>query len=149
MTAERVGLIACTRRKLEGAHPARELYGASPLFRAARDYADRHYQRWYVLSAAYGVVSPDTPLPAYEATLARMSPADRRGWALGVLHALLTLEGLEPIYCFHAGRLYREPLATLLRRNGARVEAPLEGLQIGQQLAWYAGRRSGASEGVR
>jgi hypothetical protein len=136
----RIGLVACSKTKRPGIHPARELY-SSPLFRSAAEYAQRHYQRWYVLSAAYGLVFPDTPIPTYDVTLSRLSARERRQWARGVHDQLLIAEGTDRTYCFHAGRLYRETLADLLRQSGATIEEPLRGLQIGEQLAWYARRR--------
>jgi hypothetical protein len=56
-----VGLVACSRTKLSRAAPARELY-CSPLFRAARAYAERRYGRgrWLIVSARYGLVDPGT-----------------------------------------------------------------------------------------
>jgi len=44
MTARQfhIGLVACSRTKADHDVPARELY-VSPLFRAARQYAENHY----------------------------------------------------------------------------------------------------------
>jgi hypothetical protein len=58
-----VGLVACSRLKADRPAPARELY-VSPLFRAARAYAERRHGpgRWFILSAHHGLVDPDTVL---------------------------------------------------------------------------------------
>ena len=76
-----VGLLACGRLKADRPLPARELY-VSPLFRAARAYAERRYgpDRWLILSARHGLVDPETVLAPYDLSLHQLSAAERQAW---------------------------------------------------------------------
>jgi len=42
---------------------------------------------------------------------------------------------------FLAGERYRELLVPLLREAGLEIHIPMEGLRIGEQLAWLSGHR--------
>src|SRR5437870_1912296 len=79
-TRLRVGLVACSKTKADRPTTACELY-RSPLFRAARAYAERSYHTWLILSARHGAVRPTSVLEPYDATLARMPSAKRQAWA--------------------------------------------------------------------
>jgi hypothetical protein len=74
-----IGLVACSRLKADRPLPARELY-VSPLFRAARAYAERRYgsECWLILSAKHGLVDPETVLAPYDVTLRQLSAANAR-----------------------------------------------------------------------
>lgn len=131
-----IGLVACSKTKLDRPAPARELY-TSPLFRAASAYAERTYDRWLILSALHGLVEPDQEIEPYDVTLTRMTVKERRAWCALVTNQPLAgeLSGFVRaggrIY-LHAGQLYRAPF----RPTG--IVVPLEGLGIGRQLQWYA-----------
>jgi hypothetical protein len=136
---EAVGLVGCAARKAPGRRRARDLY-VSDLFRKASAYADRAYDRWFILSAKHGLVDPDVELEPYDVTLSRMGAPARRAWAGRVLEQIGALglpDGTR--FFLHAGARYREHLAPALR-----AETPLRGLGIGQQLRWYAERRPAA-----
>lgn len=47
---------------------ARELY-CSPLIRMERVYAERHRDRWFILSAKCGLVAPERVIEPYDETL--------------------------------------------------------------------------------
>ena len=135
----RIGLVACSKTKLDRPAPARELY-TSPLFRAASGYCERVYDRWYVLSALHGLVHPDQVIEPYDVTLATMTAEQRRGWRYRVRAQWGSrAPDLSPGLIFlQGGILYRKAFHPATR-------APLAGLGIGQQLAWYAHR---AADGV-
>jgi hypothetical protein len=128
-----VGLVACSRAKAEQRAPARELY-LSPLFRAARAYAERRYAQWFVLSARHGLVDPDTVLEPYDLSLRQLSARDREQWGNRVAVELTDRFSAGTVLWFHAGALYRDSIAPAVSH---RVRFPLAGLGIGQQLAWY------------
>jgi hypothetical protein len=127
--AMNIGLIGCTKRKLDYPCPTRELYSASALFRKARAYCEHHYDGWYVLSAKYGLVHPEAVIAPYDVTLKRMNSQGRRAWGLAVSQQLREL-GQYTFYA-HAGREYLEHLA------GVRIVAVLQGLRYGERLHWY------------
>src|SRR3990172_9853687 len=73
ITVMRVGLVGCTKSKQTHAAPARDLYTPSALFRGRRDYVERSCGRWFVLSAKYGLVDPDSIIEPYDQTLTKAS----------------------------------------------------------------------------
>ena len=137
---DRIGLVGCVKRKLGHAAPAADLY-MSPLFVGRRAYVECSCERWLILSALHGVVSPAAILEPYDVTLNDASRTERRIWAEMVLGQLEReigdLGGL--IFEIHAGANYADfGLLDGLRARGAKVERPTAGLSLGQQLAFYA-----------
>ena len=130
-----IGLVACSCGKAHQAAPARELY-VSPLFRAARAYAERQYGpgRWLILSALHGLVDPDTVLDPYDLGLRQLSAREREAWGNRVAVELTDGFPAGTVLWFHAGALYRDAIAPVVAH---RVRYPLAGLGIGEQLAWY------------
>jgi hypothetical protein len=100
-----VGLVACSRRKAERPLPARELY-VSPLFRAARAYAERRYgpERWYILSARHDLVHPDQVLAPYDLSLRQLTAAEREAWGYRVAVDLTHRFPAGTVLWFHACR---------------------------------------------
>jgi uncharacterized HhH-GPD family protein len=136
---QRIGLVGCVKSKLTRASRARDLY-TSPLFRGRRRYVEKTCDEWYVLSAAHGVVEPNTILEPYDVSLADASTGQRREWAQSSLEDLEArlgdLRGVE--FEIHAGAPYRDfGLVEGLRGRGATVIIPAAGLNQGQQLAFY------------
>jgi hypothetical protein len=132
----RIAFVSCTKAKAPTAAAARDLY-VSPLFRALRSYAERHSDRWYVLSALHGIIEPNTIIEPYDVTLNRMSRADRMAWwklVRSQLPAVIT----EPAeVTLLAGMRYREMLEPHLKREmHCEVNVPLHGRRLGEQLAW-------------
>ena len=120
--------------------PARELY-LSPWFMGVRELVERSESPWFILSAKYGLVSPDEFLAPYNQTLNSMGKDERRAWASWVKAQMEQRLPVTKRIVIFAGQRYREYLMDYLRGRGARVEIPLEGLRIGEQLAWLAKHR--------
>ncbi|MET3762133.1 DUF6884 domain-containing protein [Sphingomonas sp. UYEF23] len=135
-SAPPICLIACVSKKLDWRAPAADLY-RSDWFRKARTYVEETGARWYVRSAAHGLVEPTKRLAPYDATLCDLTAAERRLWGEKTVCQLRRAIG--PRYAgpivFLAGRLYREPL---LAFAGERAVVPMLGMGIGQQKAWLA-----------
>jgi len=126
-------LVACVAQKGPRRSPAKDLY-RSDWFKKARAYVEAQGGPWMILSAKYGLVSPDQPISPYEQTLNTMTAKQRRAWARPVLQRLLNINPKRVVIL--AGRKYRDDLVTPLRGQGIRVVVPMEGLGIGQQLGW-------------
>lgn len=124
---ETVGLVACAAGKAGDASPAQDLYD-SDLFRKSRAWCERNCDRWYILSARYGLVEPEQILAPYNETLNDKTAADRRFWGEKVVSQLGSLRRKK--FILLAGEHYAAPLALL------NADRPLRGLGIGQQLAW-------------
>ena len=131
-------LVACVKQKQPAAAPAKDLY-ISPLFRKERAYAESLGKPWFILSAEYGVVSPEAVIAPYECYLPHTSRAYRATWGKRVVEQLSDTAGslngrrIE----IHAGSAYIAPLRPLLEAEGAIVIDRLQGLSLGQRLGWY------------
>jgi hypothetical protein len=148
MSAGRIGLVGCVKRKLAHGARAKDLY-TSALFRGRRAWVERTCDRWFILSAQHGVVAPDTWLAPYDRTLMQVRQAERRAWSGRILDALMRELGRLGGKTFevHAGTAYRTfGLAEGLERAGATVVVPAAGLLLGQQLRLY---REAAQETVQ
>jgi len=154
----RLMLIGCTKNKHDvGYNPTtggrvvpEQLY-KSPLFSKRLDYAEERGLRWAVLSAKYGVWFPNIALKPYDKTFAEMHAAEIAAWHVGVAMRLIeelwepfnlkesndSLKPCELTIEIHAGSDYCHPLTEILTAIGIKVELPLKGLGIGEQLAWY------------
>lgn len=139
MTVMRVGLVGCASTKLTRPAPARDLY-TSQLFRKASAYAEGTCDQWFILSAKHGLVQPDTVLEPYDMKLGRSTryaatnAPPFHDWAARVrddLTARLTGE-VDVTLVVLAGALYEAITYGLPWPH----EAPLNGLGIGQRLAW-------------
>nr|WP_235955196.1 DUF6884 domain-containing protein [Sphingobium psychrophilum] len=129
-----VYLVACVAAKLDHAAEARELY-ISPWFRKARAYAEHTGSPWLILSAKHGLIDPGTVIEPYDATLGAMDAPARCLWGARVLDELARVVDVVAPLIVLAGRSYRDPLWPSI---AARATAPMEGLGIGQQLAWLS-----------
>ena len=108
----------------------------SALFTKSRAYVEKLGHPWFILSAQYGLVHPETVVAPYERTLNTMNVRERRVWARRVLDQLEPhLDGVRSV-TFLAGQRYRQDLEPGLRERGIDVTVPMEGLRIGEQLNW-------------
>ena len=128
-------LVSCVSEKLRCAAPAKELYTSS-WFRKVRSCVEAQGWPWLILSAKYGLVSPEEVIAPYEKTLNNMLKPDRREWAEHCMRALGPhLVGVRSVV-FFAGKKYREFLAPELSSRGIQVCVPMAAMRIGEQLAW-------------
>lgn len=129
---------SCVGRKLEHPAAAQDLY-QSAWFKKARAYAEYYGERWYILSAKYGLVAPSAVIEPYDLTLNAMRKSARADWAEMIMAHISDLADGIPARAHVqvlAGWRYREHLVPLLEQAGYAVEVPMAGLGIGQQLAW-------------
>jgi hypothetical protein len=131
----KIALVACVKEKSHMPMPARDLF-ISNWFRRASAYAMRVADEWYILSAKYGLVAPDTVIEPYDEPLNRMPVAARRAWAKCVLEDLDRVLQPGDQVMILAGKKYRENLVNPIQQMGCSVEIPMEGLRIGEQLRW-------------
>jgi hypothetical protein len=140
---ERVILLGCVKLKVGHRAPAKDLY-RSPLWRGRRAYAEASGRPWLILSAEHGLVDPDLPLDPYDLALSELSASERRAWGERVVDGLERQFGCLAgmIFEIHAGALYRHAIGPGLAQRGASLQAPLGGLALGSQLAWYREHRA-------
>lgn len=84
-----VGIISCTDKKLPGWHKARELY-TSNYFVICRNWAERNFSNWYVLSAKYGIVHSRTRISGdnYDIKLSDLTGKALEDWLTLVKYQL-------------------------------------------------------------
>lgn len=130
-----VCLVACTSRKGDQPATAEFIY-RSPLFSAARSYAERRADQWFILSAKHGLLSPKDVIAPYDESLLNQSEAQRRTWAAGVHRAFVARVPAGSRVIFLAGSAYRSYLAPAFESEGRETAAPMSALGIGSQVAW-------------
>lgn len=120
-------LISCSSTKLDHAAPAKDLY-TSPLFRKARELAERSGRPWMILSAKHGLLDPEQIVEPYDLALSDLRAEQRHQWA-GMVRRQLSArwEGLAT-FEIYAGKLY------LAAVEGLEYTEPLAGLQVGERL---------------
>jgi len=136
----RVGLVSCSKSKIDHRAPASELYSRSALFRGASSCVKRSCDRWYILSAKHHLVSPEEELDPYNQTLIDASITERRRWSQQVLSELEEklgdLRGIT--FEVHAGASYLGfGLVDGLIAGGARVGSPVERMPQSKRLQFY------------
>jgi hypothetical protein len=137
-------LVSCVSQKRSRPSKARDLY-QSEWFQRARRFVESTGSRWFILSAEHGMIDPDRVIEPYERTLNNMRVGERREWAQRVRKQMdRDLPDAERIVVL-AGQRYREFLMDYLRTRATRVDVPLEGLRIGEQLSWLGKAEGHAS----
>jgi hypothetical protein len=140
-----IGLVACSKSKLDRAAPARELY-TSPLFKMSLSYLQARCGFVYVLSAHHGLVELEQPIKPYDSVLTSRSKAERTAWARRIVGTLVDRHGRGFMATAMAGDVYTAPLRTAIvsydpMRRGAwqpvgKLVEPLHAMQVGQRLSF-------------
>ncbi|MDP8969623.1 MAG: hypothetical protein M3N52_03825 [Actinomycetota bacterium] len=116
-----------------GERPAADLY-RSQLFSRRRVYAESRGRPWLILSAAHGLVDPDTVVgPSPQAAV------DWDAWGRGVVEALAARSGplQGAVFEVHADPELIIPIVDRLRAAGAALRLPLEAHTPEEQVQWY------------
>lgn len=123
-------VIPCGKDKQAVPAPARNLYVGSS-FRLARAAAMSTGLPWFILSAKYGLLHPDTVIAPYEVTYGRGSgcPASTVRDQARDLIPTGTVVSLCPL-------AYTDVLRAAIGRD--RVAAPLTGMRTGYQRQAFA-----------
>lgn len=130
-----VCLVACTSKKGDQPAAAEFIY-RSPLFSAARSYAEKRADQWFILSAKHGLLSPEDVIDPYNESLLGQSETQRQEWAERVHKAFGMRVPAGGRVIFLAGSAYRSHLAPKFESEGRETAAPMSALGIGSQVAW-------------
>jgi hypothetical protein len=134
-SGKRIVLVSCVKSKSTISMPAKDLY-ISDLFKKSSAYAKLIGDSWYILSAKYGLLSPDQVIEPYEKTLNKMGVEERKSWAKNVMSDLAKIVTPGDEVVFLAGVKYRKNLIQPLKKMGSKISVPMEGLSFGNQLKW-------------
>lgn len=132
----KIGMVSCSKLKRNEACKASQMYDRSHLFRFASEYCRSHYDQWYILSAKYGLLSPNEIIQPYDKCLYSMSVEDQERWGRMVADQIRQEVMPEDELYFHTGSLYSARIAKFLK-NEYHLYEPMQGLPIGKQMHWY------------
>jgi len=135
-TGKLIGLISCVSKKKPYPAKAKELYD-SPLFIKAKEFAEKRLDKYYILSAKHGLLDPDQVIDPYDESLDKKDVNTRKIWAKEVFEKLVPLLGDNDKIVLLAGKLYRQFLEELIKKNNIPYKVPLCKYRIGEQLKWY------------
>lgn len=126
-------LISCVSKKLNIKSTVESIYTSS-LFKKNLTYAKSlEPHEIFILSAKYGLLKLTDEIEPYDKTLNKMRSKEIEEWAKEVINQLKSVADLKnDKFTFLAGDKYRKHLLTVLNR----VEIPMKGLKIGEQLQW-------------
>jgi hypothetical protein len=142
-------LVGCSGKKQKiapGAMVRADSLYQSELFLKRMRFAQVRNARWFILSAKSLLLKPESYSRFYEKQLKDFSRIEFAEWHAQCASEIVSAvaEEFPGLKTFnevgieiHAGRLYREPLASILMELGAEVSIPVAGLPIGKQLQWY------------
>jgi hypothetical protein len=136
-----IGLVAASKRRRGGIARAHEQFDPSPVFRRARDFCDRSYSEWYVLSTVYLLAPPQQVIGDDEPALYLLSASERVAWAEAVIGQLRARVGwsAEPLtFVIYASQLYSELIVRVA--PDLVFEMPLTGMSFVERLHWYDDR---------
>lgn len=133
-----IALISCGKNKLSNKAAAKDLY-IGDLFKKARKYSEKHHDQYYILSALHELLDPETSIDPYNYTLNDLSKEQIISWSKNVYKQIIDNigESSEVEISIYAGDKYRKYLVPLLEQYGIKVNIPLKGFGIGQQLSWF------------
>lgn len=129
-----VVLVGCGASKADTEMPAKYLYTGS-LFRSAYAAAERAADDIMIISAAHELLSPDEVIGPYERDLSKERLREREAWGWRVGAAIVKRYlGFKVRLIALAGSTYTDVLRFPLSLSGIRLEAPLDGLGLGERL---------------
>jgi hypothetical protein len=62
----RIAIVNCSAMKMDYECEAQELYSKSYVFRAQKNFVEKNYDKWYIISAKYGIITPTTIIKPYD-----------------------------------------------------------------------------------
>jgi len=128
-----IGLVQCGAQKKATAAPAKDLY-ISSLFKKSKSFVESKCDKWFILSAKYGLLLPEQVVEPYNETLKSYSVKERAIWAESIFEDISKHINSGDKIIFLAGNYYRQFLIPKLQAMGIQIEVPMKGLRIGEQL---------------
>ena len=131
MTDNFVIIVGCSKRKKSYTCPAEEMYSESQLFSKTIKYIKNNYNCSYkILSAKYGIISPDTIIEPYDVTI--NSPL-----SIDMLYKIRSsLDSYDKVIALCGSgyvKIIRGVLPTMC------IVEPMKGLGIGKRLQYLNG----------
>lgn len=131
-----IGIVACSKTKLDRAAPVLSLY-TSQLFKLSARYAIEHCDEVYVASALHGLVDLEVTLAPYNFSVHEMSRVTRDAWGKLIAKQILERHPDDPHVVILAGAVYVEPIRKHLDERYVLLDV-LAGKQIGERLSFLS-----------
>ena len=132
-------LISCVGKKKAVKCKAKDLYDSTWFHYGWRYVQSLNPDKIFILSAKHGLVNPNTLIGPYQETLNTKGDKEIQRWAAVVLKALNHKTHLKnDKFVILAGEQYRRHLVSSI----SHYKIPMDGLRIGEQLAWLKQRCS-------
>lgn len=132
----RICFVADSKSQLAIPALAENLY-TSGLFKRAKQYAIVNAQRWFILSARHGLLTPDTLIAPYSETIDTLSDNERFHIVQQIMTAFTRYRmSKHDQLTILAKATYRELLHPVLKGRGIQASFPLEGKGVVQQMRW-------------
>lgn len=136
----KIAFVGCSKNKRNEPCMASEMYDKSALFVLCKQYIIQNkYDMWFILSAKYGLLNPETIIEPYDKSLYEMSRLELKKWENNVIeqvrNIIITVDD-NIVVDFYCGIIYRKELVKYLHQFGVVVNEPLKGKGIGQQLKY-------------
>jgi cytoplasmic iron level regulating protein YaaA (DUF328/UPF0246 family) len=129
-----IALVSCVSKKTHERNKASDLY-ISTWFKKCKNFVDKEYDNWYILSAKYGLIHHSDVIEPYDITLSQMPQSQRILWGNEICDKLNNLYSQEVINIdIYAGKLYRKYIIKNLDKFEISYRIPLIGMGIGEQL---------------
>lgn len=132
----KVGIVAAPARKTNGKGMADILFAKSPLYRYATQYCRKNYDKVFILTTKYGLISPTDTIEAYDQKLEDLDERGESEWKNKVISQIYQEITRNTELYFHMGRLYRNPIIEVIKGDYKCLE-PTKGKFIGQLLKFY------------
>ena len=132
-------VMPCGQGKIWDKHPhhgatlARDAYTGAPS-KVNRGYAERFAEQWVILSAKYGLIPPDFPIPGpYNVTFKAKATGPV---SVSTLRAQIKEQNLDrfDVVIGLGGKEYRAMLEEAFRGSPVELRFPFAGLPIGKAM---------------
>ena len=129
----KICIVSCVKSKKKGIHKAKDLYGSS-LFKKSMKYADRICDETYILSAKYGLISPEKKIKSYDVSIGTIPWQEKWKWKEKAAKDIMRASKDKDVIVFLTGHSYKVGVAGQLKKR--EVEYPMAHMKIGQRLKW-------------
>ena len=122
MTNSVVLLVSCGKRKSDTLCKAKDMYN-SFRFQQLKSIGESYGFKWYIMSAKYGLLSPETVIEPYDLSLGSCSLEYKQKWAKNVVDNL-KVYNKDTLFIVLADAEYSKYVTPLLIDNGYQVSSP-------------------------
>ena len=133
----KIALIGCVKTKQSFSCEAERMY-ISPLFRKTVEFIKKQkYDKWYILSALYGLIDNKKIIDPYNLALNSFSQKQLRDWSAMIFKSIMDLQ-LNNLSFLCGERYCNEYLLSLLDSAGIKYDKPFDKMPMGVRLAFLS-----------